>query len=104
MLVTDASLAPPAGLAWPSEVPGREVEETLAPKMSLAQWVADSGDSADSPGSGPGDRVIREQGIVNTGFILLQGRGAVTLELSQEGSRHSGKCVVRRFPGGLLCV
>ena len=39
---------------------GREVEETLAPKKPLAQWVADSGDSADSPGSSPGDTVIRE--------------------------------------------
>lgn len=105
MLVADVSLAPPA---WPRplEVQGREAEETLALKMSLAQWVADSGDSADSLGVSPGARVIHKQEYHEFSDSFCFRERGVTLEWSraEEGSRHSGECVVRQFPHGLLCV
>lgn len=53
----------------------REAEETLAPKMSLAERVADSGDSADSLGFSPGERVIPEQRHHGSHIILPQGKG-----------------------------
>lgn len=66
--------------------------------------MADSGDSADSLGFGPGERVIQEQRHRESSDSVCCRDTEVTLELSQaeEGSGHSGKCVVRQFPDDLL--